>query len=135
MVWQRWRSLIAWPQPVLAEVRCRISESSTLFVSHHLPGASQPQHTTELLAQRRSSRGCWQEGLQMACKEEGSLLCTASQGFWFGTRQGIKTFYIHPALHRGTSTTPTNSHTASFHYEQQSPFPLLSAGKGDTQIL
>lgn len=104
--------------------RCRISESSTLCVSSHLPRASQPQHTSEMLAQCGSSRGCWQEGLQMACKEEESLLCTASQGFWFGTRQGIKTFYIHPAFCRGTSTTPTNSHTASFHYKQQSPFPV-----------
>lgn len=135
MVWQRWRSLIAWLEPVLAEVRSRISESSTLCVSCHLPRASQPQHTSELLAQCGSSRGCWQEGLQMACKEEGSLLCTASRGFWVWTRQGIKTFYIHPAPCRDVSTAPIDSHTDSFHYKQQPPFPVLCAGKGGTQIL
>lgn len=42
----------------------------------------------------------------MACKEEGFLLCTASQGFSFRTRQGIKTFYIHPALCRGMKHNP-----------------------------
>lgn len=82
MVLQRQRSLIAWLQPVLPEVMAGISESSTLCVSRRLPRAGQPRCTSEMLAQCGNSRGCQQGNLQMGCKEEGSLLCTASQGFW-----------------------------------------------------
>lgn len=64
MVCQRWRSLIAWLQPVLAKVRCRISESSTLCVRRHLPRASQPQYTSELLEQQRLLAGRIADGLQ-----------------------------------------------------------------------
>ena len=135
MVLQRRRSLIAWLQPVLPEVTARISERSTLCVSRHSPRASQPRCTSEMLAQCGNSRGCWQEDLQMGCKEERSVLCTASQGFQFGTGWGIRIFYIHPALCRGMSTTPVNLHTASLHHKQLSPLPVLPAGKRGTEVL
>lgn len=123
MALQRQRSLIAWLQPVLPKVMARISERSTQGWPSH--------HTSEVLAQCGNSRACWQEGLQMGCKEEGSLLCTASQGFRFGTQRGIRIFYIHPALCRGTS--PLNWHTASPHHKRLSPFPVLPAGKQGTK--
>lgn len=68
MVWQRWRSLIAWLQPVLAEVRRGISDSSTLCVNHHLLRASQPQHNHRVAGsvweQQRLLAGRIADGLQ-----------------------------------------------------------------------
>lgn len=130
MVWQRWRSLIACLQPVLAKVRCRISESSTLCVRHHLPRASQPQHTSELLEQQRllARRIADLQGREISPLHSlTGLLC------WDQT--GNKNI-LHPSsiLQRHKHNPHQFTHCL-FHHKQQAPFPVLSAGKEGTQTL
>lgn len=73
----------------------------------------------------------------MACKEKGSLLFTTSQGFWFGTREGVKTFYIHPAFCRGTKHNPhqfthcllssqTKNHPSQFYLQEKEALKFCS---------
>lgn len=130
MVWQRWRSLIAWLQPVLAKVRCRISESSTLCVRHHLPRASQPQHTSEFLEQQRLWAG------RIADLQGRGISPLHSLTGLLGWDQTGHKDILHPSspLQRHKHNPHPFTHCL-FHYKQQAPFPVLSAGKEGTQIL
>lgn len=132
MVCQRRRSLIAWLQPVLAKVRCRISESSTLCVGHHSPRASQPQHTSELLEQQRLLAGRIADDLQgrgipplhsltrlLGWDQTGNKDTTSIQHFAEAQAQP-------PPIHTLPHLTTSNSHPSRFYLLEKKALKFCS---------